>query len=76
MPGEDGHALLQRVRALPAERGGATPAIALTAYASPHDRLDALQTGFQVHLSKPVTPAELATVVAGLVAPARVGTTR
>jgi signal transduction histidine kinase/CheY-like chemotaxis protein len=68
MPGEDGHALLQRVRALPAERGGATPAIALTAYASPQDRVDALRTGFQLHLPKPVTPAELATVVATLVA--------
>jgi CheY-like chemotaxis protein len=68
MPGEDGHALLQRVRALPAERGGATPAIALTAYAGPQDRLDALRTGFQVHVSKPVTSAELAIVVASLVA--------
>jgi PAS domain S-box-containing protein len=67
MPGEDGHALLRRVRALPVERGGATPAIALTAYASPRHRLETLRTGFQVHLPKPVTPAELAAVVAGLV---------
>jgi CheY-like chemotaxis protein len=73
MPGEDGHVLLRRVRALPAERGGATPAIALTAYASPQDRLDALRTGFQLHVPKPVTPAELAAVVARLVAPARPG---
>jgi PAS domain S-box-containing protein len=71
MPGEDGYALLQRVRALPAERGGATPAIALTAYASPQDRLDALRTGFQMHVPKPVTPAELAIAVASVVAPAR-----
>jgi len=75
MPGEDGYALLQKVRALPAERGGATPAIALTAYASPQDRLDALRTGFQMHVPKPVTPAELAIAVAGLVAPARPGAT-
>jgi PAS domain S-box-containing protein len=74
MPGEDGHALLRRVRALPVERGGATLAVALTAYASPQDRLDALEAGFQVHVPKPVTPAELATVLAALVAPARVGT--
>jgi signal transduction histidine kinase/ActR/RegA family two-component response regulator len=73
MPGEDGHVLLRRVRALPAERGGATPAIALTAYASPQDRLDALRTGFQRHVPKPVTPAELATVVASVVASARPG---
>ncbi|HXB54803.1 MAG TPA: ATP-binding protein [Vicinamibacteria bacterium] len=70
MPGEDGYALLQRVRALPAERGGATPAIALTAYASAQDRLDALRTGFQMHVPKPVTPGELAIVVARVMAPA------
>ena len=69
MPGEDGYGLLMRVRALPAERGGATPAIALTAYASPQDRLNALRTGFQRHVPKPVTAAELATVVASLLAP-------
>jgi PAS domain S-box-containing protein len=73
MPGEDGYALLQKVRALPAERGGATPAIALTGYASPRDRGDALRAGFQMHVSKPVTPAELAAAVASLVASARPG---
>ena len=33
MPGEDGYALLARVRALAAEEGGLVPAVALTAYA-------------------------------------------
>jgi PAS domain S-box-containing protein len=73
MPGEDGYTLLQKVRALPAERGGATPAIALTGYASQRDRSAALRAGFQMHVSKPVTPAELAAAVASLVAPARPG---
>jgi len=73
MAGEDGYALLQKVRALPAERGGATPAIALTGYANQQDRVDALRAGFQMHVSKPVTPAELAAAVASLVAPARTG---
>jgi len=73
MVGEDGYALLKKVRALPAERGGATPAIALTGYANPQDRVDALRAGFQIHVSKPVTPAELAAAVASLVAPARPG---
>jgi PAS domain S-box-containing protein len=72
MAGEDGYALLKKVRALPAERGGATPAIALTGYANPQDRVDALRAGFQIHVSKPVTPAELAAAVASL-APARPG---
>src|SRR5439155_4487413 len=35
MPGESGYALMQKVRALPPEAGGLTPAIALTAYARP-----------------------------------------
>ena len=64
MAGEDGYALLRKVRALPSERGGATPAIALTGYASQQDRVDALRAGFQMHVSKPVTPAELAAAVA------------
>jgi PAS domain S-box-containing protein len=68
MAGEDGYALLHKVRALPAERGGATPAIALTGYANPQDRVEALRAGFQMHVPKPVTPAELAAAVASLVA--------
>jgi len=66
MPGEDGHALLQRVRSLPSDRGGATPAIALTAYASPENRQEALRNGFQVHVAKPVAPLDLAAVIGGL----------
>jgi signal transduction histidine kinase/CheY-like chemotaxis protein len=66
MPEEDGYALITKVRALPTEGGGRTPAAALTAYARAEDRLRALRAGFQVHLSKPVQPAELIAVVANL----------
>jgi PAS domain S-box-containing protein len=66
MPGEDGYSLIAKVRALPAERGGRTPAAALTAYARVEDRLHVLRSGFQLHLPKPVEPMELATVVANL----------
>ena len=66
MPGEDGHALIRRVRALPGERGGATPAVALTAYARAEDRVRAVQAGFQRHLAKPVEAAELLATVASL----------
>lgn len=66
MPGEDGYSLLRKIRALPSDRGGQTPAAALTAYASAQDRMDAHKVGFQMHLSKPVQPADLATVVASL----------
>ncbi len=73
MAEEDGYALLQKVRALTFERGGATPAIALTGHASEQDRVDALRAGFQIHVAKPVTPADLAAAVATLVAPAGPG---
>ena len=73
MAGEDGYALLRKVRALPADYGGATPAIALTGYANPQDWMKALRAGFQVHVGKPVTPAELAAAVASLVGPAQPG---
>jgi PAS domain S-box-containing protein len=66
MPGEDGHSLIRRVRALPAERGGEIPAAALTGYARGEDRQKALLAGFQVHVSKPVPPDELTAVVAEL----------
>jgi len=66
MPGEDGYALIRRVRALDGERGGRIPAIALTAYARAEDRTQALLAGFQQHVPKPVDPAELAVVVANL----------
>jgi CheY-like chemotaxis protein len=42
------------------------PAAALTAYASPADRMKVLGAGFDIHLAKPVQPAELAMVVASL----------
>ncbi len=67
MPGEDGYALIERVRALEAQRGGdRTPAIALTAYARVEDRVRALQAGFQVHVPKPIEPVELVAFVASL----------
>jgi signal transduction histidine kinase len=66
LPGEDGYSLIARIRALPAERGGQTPAAALTAYARVEDRLRVLRSGFQIHLPKPVEPAELIAVVANL----------
>jgi PAS domain S-box-containing protein len=67
MPEEDGYALIRKVRALSAARGGKVPAIALTAYARTEDRVRALVAGFQVHLPKPIEPVELVAVVASLV---------
>ena len=66
MPEEDGYSLIRKVRALSADEGGRTPAAALTAYARVEDRLKVLRSGFQIHLPKPIEPAELVTVVANL----------
>jgi CheY-like chemotaxis protein len=66
MPVEDGYSLIHKVRALSPEQGGQTPAAALTAYARVEDRLQVLRSGFQIHLPKPIEPAELVAVVANL----------
>ena len=70
MPGEDGYALIRRVRELPAGEGGAVPAIALTAYAGPDDARAALGAGYQRHLSKPVAVPHLMATIAELAAEA------
>jgi signal transduction histidine kinase/CheY-like chemotaxis protein len=67
MPGEDGHALLRRVRAMPDRVKAQTPALALTAYARAEDRAKAMQAGFQLHAAKPVDPAQLVALVDALV---------
>ena len=66
MPEEDGYSLLRRVRALPPERGGRIPAVALTAHSLVQDRLQSLRAGFQTHVPKPLVPEELVEVVASL----------
>jgi PAS domain S-box-containing protein len=66
MPEEDGYSFIRRVRALGSAEGGDIPAAALTAYASPSDRMKVLGAGYNIHVAKPVQPAELAVVVASL----------
>ena len=66
MPEDDGYTFIAKVRALPPERGGQIPAAALTAYVRAEDRMMVLRSGFQLHVPKPVEPAELVTVVAHL----------
>jgi CheY-like chemotaxis protein len=66
MPDMDGYTLIEKIRLLPAERGGRLPAVALTAYAGDQDRIRAMTAGYETHISKPVEPAELVTVVASL----------
>jgi CheY-like chemotaxis protein len=66
MPDEDGYELIRRLRELPADRGGRTPAIALTGYAGRKDRERALDAGYQLHVAKPIEQAELIAAIASL----------
>jgi two-component system, chemotaxis family, CheB/CheR fusion protein len=66
MPGEDGYSFIGRMRALGLDRGGAVPALALTALASEEDRRRALAAGFQMHVTKPVDIRRLTQAVAEL----------
>jgi len=68
MPGEDGHSLIRRVRALGREHGGDTPAVALTAYGRTQDRMRSLTSGYTMHVPKPVDPGEFTTIIASLAA--------
>ncbi len=66
MPGEDGYALMRKIRELEPEMGGTIPAVALTGYAREEDYTKALAAGFQLHVAKPIRAAELIAVVASL----------
>jgi PAS domain S-box-containing protein len=71
MPGEDGFALIEKVRGLAPEDGGEVPAVALTAYARDEDSMRAHAAGYQIHIPKPVDPTRLVSAVAGLARRAR-----
>jgi PAS domain S-box-containing protein len=66
MPSVDGYALIQQVRTLPPDKGGQTPAIALTAYVRESDHQRALTSGYQQHVTKPLEPDRLVQAVSRL----------
>jgi len=66
MPGEDGYALLRRLRRDAAAAHARIPAVALTAYARPEDAEQARAAGFEAHLPKPVDAGNLVGTVARL----------
>ena len=70
MPEEDGYAFIQKVRTLKLQ-SGVVPAVALTANARSEDRSRALAAGFQMHLAKPIDPAEFTKAIAELIAETR-----
>ena len=71
MPGEDGYALLRKIRAVGEKKGGGVPCIALTAYAGAAVRMRALDVGFQAHLDKPVDSQKLVETVFKLTEPGK-----
>ena len=68
MPSEDGYGFIKELRALPPDRGGALPVIALTAHAGLNERQRILAAGFDEYLAKPIEPRELGAVVADVAA--------
>ena len=60
------YALIQKLRTLEAERGWSIPALAVTAYARAEDRTRALSSGFQMHVAKPLEPADLVAAITRL----------
>jgi PAS domain S-box-containing protein len=75
MPEEDGYTTLKRIRAWQRSQPGepALPAVALTAFAEREDRVRSVAAGFQMHLSKPVAPLELALAVESIARGRRAG---
>jgi CheY-like chemotaxis protein len=66
MPGEDGYALIRKVRALESPLTATIPAAALTSFTHEDVRQRALQAGFQLHLAKPIESRSLVEAVASL----------
>jgi CheY-like chemotaxis protein len=67
MPQMDGFEFIRRIRSSADPTTREIPAAALTAFARSEDRTKALDSGFEMHLAKPVDPAELVSSVATLV---------
>ena len=62
LPGMDGYEVARRLRALPQFRG--TAIIALTGYGQDSDRESSRKAGFDHHLTKPVDPQVLESLIA------------
>jgi CheY-like chemotaxis protein len=66
LPGMNGYALMRQIRSHETARGGFLPAVAVTAFTSQEDRVEALRAGFQSHMPKPVAVEELVTIMSTL----------
>lgn len=66
MPEVDGYQLISKIRSLQTSACKDVPAIALTAYAREEEKARALNTGFQMHISKPISNYQLVTAVSSM----------
>jgi PAS domain S-box-containing protein len=66
MPDMDGFQFIRQIRQLTDMGLRRIPAAALTAYARSGDRAKSLRAGYEMHLSKPIEPAELVAAVGAL----------
>jgi CheY-like chemotaxis protein len=66
MSGMDGITLIRAVRERSRERGGAVPALALTAYTGGDTQRRALEAGYQAYLTKPIDASDLVSAIASL----------
>jgi PAS domain S-box-containing protein len=64
MPGADGYQLLEKIQAMAFAGDRRLPVVAITAYAKEEDRQQALSSGFQSYLAKPIELSELVNAVA------------
>ena len=66
LPGDDGYALIQKLRAWEAPRGASIPALAVSAHARAEDRTRAIAAGYQMHIAKPLEPADFVAAIGHL----------
>ena len=64
MAEQDGYDMIRMLRALPPDKGGQIPAVAVTGYVNPGDRQRALAAGYSSHVAKPIDPRTVAGAVA------------
>ncbi|HEY5950770.1 MAG TPA: response regulator [Kofleriaceae bacterium] len=67
LPDKDGFAFVRELRATGSEEGGWIPAIALSGHTDPDTTREAILAGFQLHIAKPIEPADLIARLARLV---------
>lgn len=67
MPSMDGYTLIQIIRSKTDQPYSQIPAIALTAYVGEGDRQQAISSGFQYHVAKPINSSGLITLITQLV---------